>query len=382
MLENPLYIAGMLCLAVLSAEWLATKTWLRHLGTALVVILLVAVLSNSGLMPSSSKGSGVYQGIFQYVAPLAIFFLLLDVNLESLRKAGTAMLILFAIGSIGTVLGVITGMWMIRGADHFQEFYPALGGMFTGTYTGGSINFNAVALHYQIMDEGLLYAGATAVDNIVSALWMVVTLLVPNLIGNKNKLTPISISDKRNGSEEIKEESINITSISILGSLGLFSLLISDAIAIWSRSINLPIPSILILTTIALILAQIPAVHRLRGGHILGLFCIYLFLAVIGAYCEIAAMMEIGDLAWRLLALVLIIVTVHGLWLSLFVWLGKFDIGMASVASQANIGGSSSALALAKSINRMDLYLPGILLGALGNGLGTYLGFLVAAWLG
>ena len=63
-------------------------------------------------------------------------------------------------------------------------------------------------------------------------------------------------------------------------------------------------------------------------------------------------------------------------------WLGKFDIGMASVASQANIGGSSSALALAKSINRMDLYLPGILLGALGNGLGTYLGFLVAAWLG
>ena len=54
---------------------------------------------------------------------------------------------------------------------------------------------------------------------------------------------------------------------------------------------------------------------------------------------------------------------------------------MSAVASQANIGGSTSALALAKSLGRSDLMLPAILVGALGNAVGTYLGFLTAAWL-
>jgi uncharacterized membrane protein len=51
---------------------------------------------------------------------------------------------------------------------------------------------------------------------------------------------------------------------------------------------------------------------------------------------------------------------------------------MVAIASQANIGGSSSALALAKSISRDDLMLAAVLIGSLGNGLGTYLGFLIA----
>jgi uncharacterized membrane protein len=109
---------------------------------------------------------------------------------------------------------------------------------------------------------------------------------------------------------------------------------------------------------------------------------VYLFLAVIGAFCELAALGQIGALAWRLLALVTTIVVVHGAVVFGVAAIGKLDWDTAAVASQANIGGSSSALALAKSLDRMDLYLPGILVGSLGNGLGTYLGFMVAGWLG
>ncbi len=49
-----------------------------------------------------------------------------------------------------------------------------------------------------------------------------------------------------------------------------------------------------------------------------------------------------------------------------------------AVASQANIGGGTSALALARSLNRPDLVLPAILIGSLGLALGTYLGFFTA----
>lgn len=380
MLDQPLYVLGMLCLSVLLSEWLVRRTFLKHLGTALVVIVLVAILANIGLVPSSSQGSPVYTGIFTYIAPLSIFFLLLNVNLESVRKAGAPMLILFGVGSMGTVLGVVAGMYLINGSEQFGALYPAISGMFTGTYTGGSVNFNAVAIHYKVMEEGALYAGMTAVDNIITALWMVVTLLVPVLFRRiGQQIAPSKLIETVH--EEQDAESIGIISLSILLSLGFFTLLLSDALAGWLAEMGINFPSILILTTVALVLAQIPAIQRLSGGHILGLFSVYLFLAVIGAFCEFAALGKIGSLAGSLLVLVITIVLVHGTFIFLAAALGKLDWDVAAVASQANIGGSSSALALAKSLDRMDLYLPGILVGALGNGLGTYLGFLVAGWL-
>ncbi len=381
--DQPLYVLAMLCLSVLICEWLVRTTFLKHLSTALLVILFVALLANLGIMPSASQGSVIYDGIFTYLAPLSIFFLLLDVNLASIRRAGAPMLILFGIGVVGTVLGVLTGMYLIGGSEQFGDRYPAISGMFVGTYTGGSVNFNAVAIHYNMMEEGVLYAGMTAVDNIITALWMVVTLLLPLLFRKGLKQATVSAPAQSVAEEhpERDKETVGIFSLSILLSLGLFSLLISNLLAEWLATQGIVIPSILILTTIALLLAQLPALHQLPGGHLLGLFSVYLFLAVIGAYCEFAALSQIGDLAWRLSLLVFIIVSIHGLFTFGAAAIGKLDWDVAAIASQANIGGSSSALALAKSLNRMDLYLPGILVGALGNGLGTYLGFLIAGWL-
>lgn len=380
MLSSPLFVLTVLCFSVVVSEWLVKNTYLKHLGTALVVILFVAVLANVGVLPSASEGSVVYTGIFRYLAPLSIFYLLLDVNLASIRKAGAPMLLLFGLGSIGTVLGVLTGMWLIDGATHFGNLYPAISGMFTGTYSGGSVNFNAVAIHYDVMQEGVLYAGMTAVDNIITAIWMVVTLGVPLLL-RKTMGTTTAVTPEPEDVER-EYESISIISLGVLLSVGLGSLLASQLLTTWLASIGITVPSILILTTIALVLAQLPVFHRLAGGQVLGLFCVYLFLAVIGAFCELAALGQIGDLAWRLLALVVTIVVVHGAVVFGAAAIGKLDWDTAAVASQANIGGSSSALALAKSLNRMDLYLPGILVGSLGNGLGTYLGFMVAGWLG
>ena len=383
MTDQPLYVLAMLCLSVLICEYLVRTTFLKHLSTALLVIFFVALLANFGIVPSASRGSVVYNGIFAYLAPLSIFFLLLDVNLASVRRAGKPMLILFGVGIIGTVVGVLTGMYLIDGPAQFGDLYPAISGMFVGTYTGGSVNFNAVAIHYNMMEEGVLYAGMTAVDNIITALWMVVTLIVPTLFRRGLKKAPALAAAQVVEEEhaERDKELVSVFSLSILLSLGLFSLLISNLLAEWLATMGITIPSILILTTIALLLAQIPAFHQLPGGHVLGLFSVYLFLAVIGAYCEFAALSQIGDLAWRLLVLVLTIVLMHGLFTFGAAAVGKLDWDVAAVASQANIGGSSSALALAKSLNRMDLYLPGILVGALGNGVGTYLGFLIAGWL-
>ena len=376
MFTHPLFVLAVLCLSVVTSEYLVRRTPLRHLGTALLVIIMVAVLANLGVIPSASQGSEVYNGVFRYLAPLSIFYLLLDVNLASIKRAGAPMLGLFVLGSLATAVGVVVGMQLIDGRTHFGDLYPAISGMFTGTYSGGSVNYNAIAIHYDVMREGVLYAGMTAVDNIITAIWMVATLAIPLLFRRGRGMQ----GDVGKVTEQVERETerVSVLSLGVLLSVGFLALAASDALTTWLDGIGYAVPAILILTTIALLLAQLPIFHQLAGGQVIGLFCVYLFLAVIGAFCELTALGQIGDLAWRLLALVTVTVLVHGAIVFGVAYVAKFDMDVAAVASQANIGGSSSALALAKSLDRMDLYLPGILVGALGNGLGTYLGFAVA----
>jgi uncharacterized membrane protein len=73
-----------------------------------------------------------------------------------------------------------------------------------------------------------------------------------------------------------------------------------------------------------------------------------------------------------------VLVLVHGLVTYGAARLMRLDLDVASVASQANVGGGTSALAVARSLGRGDLVLPAVLIGSLGNAVGTFLGFWAA----
>lgn len=383
--QDSLPILTVLMVNIIISERLARLPYLRHMGTALIVIILTAITSNLGLIPASTNSPPIYDAIFTYLAPVSIFFLLLTVNLKGLQKAGAPMIGSFLLGSIGTMLGVVAGMWVIGGPKELGELYYALGGMFAGTYTGGSSNFNAIALHYEVNKEGNLYAIAVAVDNIMTAIWMIVTLLLPPLL---NRYYPRSLEYKYTIEEKQqleKEATAHVSDVetfspqdlAILVGMGAAGLYVSKLLATGFPEI----PQILILTTLALVLAQLPVVQRLRGTKVLAMFCIYLFLAVIGAYCDMAALLKDTALALSVVVFVCTLVSIHALIQFGVGALFKQDWVVLSIASQANIGGSSTALALSKSLNRPDLHLPGILVGALGNAIGTYCGLLIAEFL-
>lgn len=379
-ISSPLFVLAILCLLVVLSEWLVRHTFCKHFGTALLVILLTAVVANAGLLPSASNASPVYDVIFSYVAPVSIFFLLLEVNLKNLRQAGLSMLLLFLLGSAATMLGTIIGMRVIAGQASLGPLYRAIGGMFTGTYIGGSINFNAIALHYEVTKDGSLYAGAIAVDNIATTLWMIVTIVLPRLFARRKQSDQSDELVAENNeilSQQTDNETLSPMGISLLLGMGLLALWLSNLLTAEFARAGITVPAILILTTIALVLAQIPAINRLSGARMTGLFGVYLFLAVIGAYCEFAALKRIGAVGLSLLIFATVLVLVHGVVIFGLSALFRQDWDMVAIASQANIGGSTSALALARSLNRPDLYLPAILVGSLGNGIGTYLGFLV-----
>jgi uncharacterized membrane protein len=376
---NQLYILTVLCANIVLAEWLNKFPFFRAMSAALTVIILTAITANIGLIPSSSVSVPVYDGIFSYVAPLSIFFLLLKANLRSLRKAGGTMVSLFLLGSFGTVLGVVLSMKLFDAEHTIGTFHYAIAGMFTGTYMGGSVNFNAVALHYGVSKDGILFAAATAADNIITALWMIATLVLPQLFHRhypRRKLNTTASATELD--EHLNDnETVNPMNMALLLGLGIFSIFLSQLAATTFKVI----PAVLVQTTIALLLAQIPFINRLAGSRMLGLFCVYLFLAVIGAYCDIPALIHDGQLAFTLLGVIAVLVLIHAIVVFGIGALLKQDWDMLGIASQANIGGASSALALSKSLNRTDLQLPAVLVGVLGNAIGTYLGIWVAEWM-
>lgn len=283
------------------------------------------------------------------------------------------MLTLFVLGSAGTVIGSLVAYYIIQPEESLGKYASAIAGMVTGTYSGGSINFNAVALHYKVNEAGVIYAGTVAVDNVLTTLWMLVTLAIPKFMHAIWKGKPIG-QNTNNQNKKSEFQLLDFNGLTLLAALGITSLFIAQFISSrWPQ-----IPSILTLTTIALLLAQIKFIHNLKGSQLLGLYMVYLFLAVVGAYCEISAIHELGAVGFTLLAFLGLTIIIHGI---ITIGVGRLlfsDWDMIAIASQANIGGSTTAMAMAESSGRNDLILPAILVGTLGNALGTYLGFMVA----
>ena len=386
-MSDPLFVLAVLAACVVVAEVLARQPGIRHLGTAMVVIVVTGVIANVGVIPTSGGEHPVYAFLFQEGAWMAIFWLLLQIDLRRVWRAGATAIGLFALGAAGTAAGALVASWLLGGAGA-PAFDHALAGMFTATYIGGSANFMALASHYQVND-GVLLASANAVDAGMTTLWMAVTIALPRLIGRRGRQqlepTVTDADDAGSSSDAIvaqDTEAVHPIDLGILVAGAAGAVWLSRELAARSADlVGLRVPGILILTTLALLLAQIPVVGRLRGSRLLGLFGVYLFLATIGALCDARALIASGELGLALLAFVAVLFAVHAIILFGGALIFRLDIDVAALASQANIGGSSSALALARSLGRSDLILPGILIGALGTASGTYVGLWVASLL-
>jgi uncharacterized membrane protein len=118
-------------------------------------------------------------------------------------------------------------------------------------------------------------------------------------------------------------------------------------------------------------------VRRLRGALPLGVVALNLFFVTIGIGSRFAEIARVGPEVFYLTAAV---VAVHGLLTFGFARLARLDAETTAVASQAAVGGPSTALALAIARGRPGLALPGLMAGLLGYAVGNYAG-LAAAWL-
>ena len=354
------------------------------LGSVLVAILLGMALSNAGFLPDTSP---TYDFLSGTGVSAAIVLILLTVDVRSVFSAGPAMLAAFLIGAAGTALGA-AGAALVMASQVGPETWK-LAGQYTGTYIGGGVNMVAVGRALETSPD--LFSAAVAADNVTTAVWMVACFGAPVFLARwwrgidtrqerqeRQERQAAHVSDTPNDFVA-STRPVTVRDIAALGALA--------AAAVWAGELagsRVPqIPSVLWLTTIVLLAAQVPAVRTLAGGPMLGNYALQLFLAGLGAQSLIGEIVRVGPAVFWF---TLVVVGVHGLLVFGVGRLARLDLPTLAVASQANVGGPASAMAIATARGYPDRLLPGIAVGLLGYAVGNYAGFAVAGllrgWLG
>ena len=378
-MTDTIYLLAVLCAVAAVAEWLGRLPAGRWLGGAILSLLIGILLANVGVIPTVSNAPPLYKHLIAVGAPVAIFLLLLDVRLHALKRAGLPMLVAFGIGSVGTLVGVATAFWLTNADQWLGRFAAPVGGMYAATYIGGSANLAAVALHYGVTDQPTLFAAVNVADGVVGTLWLAALVLLVQLL---HRLLGTHPEPTVTDAGEIEDaRPVSLVGLGMLLALAFGSLSMSQRLSAWSAELGAQVPAMLILTTLALLVAHIPAVHRHGGARMLGVFGSYLFITVIGASCDLEALAGLGRVGGLLVLFVVLVLLIHGLIQFGVGRLLRLSPETLAIASSANVGGALTIMPIATGLRRMDLLLPGILVGSLGNAIGTYAGFLMVGWL-
>lgn len=369
MIRDPLgvflVLVGIVCLAV----WLERRFRVaRSLSVGLMCLVFGMAASNSGLLPGDAPA---YNQLGTIWVNAAIVLILLSVDLSTVRQAGREMLSAFGLGVVGTMLGAFLATVLLGGAIGAEAW--KLTGQFTGTYIGGGANFYALAGAFGT-DSNLLSA-AVAADVIVTALWLIACLALPALFSS-NRPSPAARGAERDPDapltleQRLKEsgESLRVFDFFALAAIALGVMTAARLLG----GLVPGIPSVLWLTTMALLLGHTPAVRRLRGAPVLGYAVLLLFLAGNGAQSLVSAMLAAGPALFLFAATT---VGVHGVVIFGVGRLLRWNAGTLAVASQANIGGAASAVAIASARGYGDRLLPGIAVSLAGYAVGNYLGY-------
>jgi uncharacterized membrane protein len=378
------YFFFLLCLAVFAVNWLARHSWCRYLGSALLALLVGAVMANLGVLVAPSAAKPLYDSTLAYVGPLSVFYLALQVNLRDLKHTGAPMLLAFAIAGPSIFLGAWLGYTIFLSAADSGTDSAVLAGMLIAGHIGGSANFNAIAIHYEVLDQATVFATVLAVDHVVIALWIGITAVVPRLLRRAANSADTRHATQRSSGSAMPGGPVPELTVGGLGlflAAGLGCLWFSHLISSSAAPLGFTIPVILMITVFALAIGQLQSFRRIAGYKPFGDFLVLLFLLLVGAHSDFAAMLDYQQLASLTAGMLGTCLLVHGVALVAIGRLFRLDWDVLAVGSQASFGGPVSAAALAETLDRSDLVVPAVLAGSLGGALGTFVGFAAVVFL-
>ena len=367
--------------------------WASRVSGAIIALVGAMVLSNLNIIPLDAP---TYDVVWGYAIPIAIPLLMFQCDIKRVWRESGRMLIIFLIGSVGTVVGAFLGFAMLgKHVPHLAE----VAGTMTGSYIGGSVNLVAVSSSLEIPGE--VMSATVVADNLLMALYFLALVAIPGIKFFREKFRHPYVDKVESQSAEDaatqaaaywRGKEISLKDIAT-------SVAISIAIVTVSREIGAILGNIipksntflallntlfssqyLLISTFTIILVSLMPnfFTKINGPQEIGTFLIYLFFVVIGVPASIMMIIQNAPL---LLVFCFVMVAVNMLFSFVGGKLLNYSVEEIIIASNANIGGPTTAAAMAISKGWADLVGPAMLIGVFGYGIGTYLGLTVASML-
>lgn len=396
--ENTWVLMSVMLISVAVSVYLEqTYAWASRISGAVIALIFALVLVNTNIIPPHAE---LYDDIvWGYVVPIAIPLLLLQTNIVKIWRETGRLLVIFLIGAAGTICGALIGCVFLGSAI---DGLPKVAAMMTGSYIGGGVNFTALADAFKV--SGTLVSSTIVADNLNMAIYFLILLAIAgNAFFRRIYTHPLIDAVEKNGeSDEGKtlaaqywgRKDISLRDIAMCVTYAVVVVTVSKFIgatlgtvispdANWfTKMCNTFLGSQYVwITLISMIFATFfeKQASAMNGAQEIGTFFIYMFFFVIGVP---ASIMEILTNAPLLFVFCLIMVVVN----MLFCLIGGKMLGFALedilIASNANIGGPTTAAGMAISQGWNALVGPAMLVGTLGYVIGTYLGIIVGSLLG
>lgn len=388
--DNHLLLWTFLMLAASVAIYIELNCrWAAKIPGAVLALLIALAASNFGLIPTDAPA---YDAVWGYIVPLAIPLLLFQLDLHALFKESGRLLIIFLISSVGTMLGALIGFFMLK--DHIPEL-SKITGMISASYTGGGVNFAAMTARLEPSKD--ITAATIVADNLMMACYFFILIgisgsyAVRKIWGSpyQDELDKNGTSNQNIAADYWQTKPISLQSIAL--SLGASMAIVAVAFTVskWLKGIlgegsnmatnmlfSLVTDKYLLLTSLTLLVIALfrNGVRKLDGSQELGTYGIYLFFVVIGIPASIPLIIQNAPL---LFVFTLTVAMVNLLITLIFGKLLKFSIEEIVLACNANVGGPTTAAALAIGKGWRDLIGPILLIGTVGYIIGNYIGMFI-----
>lgn len=376
-----IFLATLLAFIYWLKETTVAKPIFDKIPFVLWIYFLPMISTTIGITPQSSEA---YSWISNYFLPASLVLLLISSDIPTILKVGPKGLVTFFAGTIGIVIGAPISLFLFQGylpEDAWMGF-AAL----SGSWIGGGANM--IAIKESVGTSDSLMGTVIIVDTMVGYGWMAVVVAFSGyqkIMDAKNKVDTSLITNINKKMELFYSERkpIDLKSLSMMLAVGLSIGAICLELGTHLPQVGAVLSSFgwtIILVLIISIFLSFTPLQKLekQGASVVGNYMLYFLLASIGAKANLNNILDapvflLAGIVW---------ISVHVIVLYTVGRLIKAPMFLIATSSQANIGGVVSAPIVA-SIYQPSLAPVGVLLGLLGNIVGTFFGLISAqlcAW--
>lgn len=365
--------------------------WAAKVSGAIIALIFALLLSNFKVIPTESV---VYDQVWGFVIPLALPLLLFQIDIKAIWKESGRLLGIFLLSSVGTVAGTFVAFFLLK--EHIPHL-DKLSAMMSASYIGGGVNFAAMALKFNPPKD--VISAAVVADNLMTALFILTLMAIPTVRFFRKKYSTPHIDEVEGkliaGQEDyFSRKEISLLDIALNFGAAFYIVAVSFKLSAFMTNIlpeaggnilyemftGIVTDKYLILTTFtfALLLSFPKFFKQLNGSNEFGTFLIYLFFFVLGIPASIPLIIQTAPL----LLLFVFIIAMLNLVISLIA--GKLigaDLEEILLTSNANIGGATTAAALAIAKGWHKLIGPILVVGTLGYIIGNYIGTAIGIFL-